>query len=84
MTTGKILMIAESESANYSLWEIKIKDKVKHAIYAENDKSSDFDLFDANREECKHLFERIVEEELSPIHLADIADDIKRELYETR
>jgi len=86
MTKGKILNVAESEneSAEYSLWEIKIKDKVKYAIYVSAKEDSDFELFNGSREHCEHLFNKAVAENLSPIHLEDIATDIKRELYEAR
>lgn len=84
MTKGKISIIAESESAEYSLWEIKIKDKVRYAIYAESNGESDFEIFGGDRERCEQIFQKLVEEGLSPIHIEDIATDTKRELHEAR
>ena len=86
MTKGKFLMISESENENaeYSLWEIKIKDTVRYAIYAKANGESDIEIFSGNRENCERIFKTVVEEELSPIHLEDIATDMKRELYEAR
>jgi hypothetical protein len=77
-----IIMESESEKAEYSLLEINVKGRVKYAIYIRAGGEEDFTLFDISREDCERLFEKAVAQQLSPIHLEDVARDHNREAYE--
>ena len=73
----EMLKERRSKEGVYALLKIKWRRSVKYAVAIEDRAGSDLALLCGTDARCLALFDQIVEEELSSIQLAEVAEDFR-------
>ncbi len=77
MIQTKLLLCKSGRAANYEMYDVRIGSCKGYIMYAENAHDSAMELVCTDEESAQTAFEHICGGELSPLHLCDVARDLR-------